>query len=136
MEASFWSSAVKWNLRQRGIRIYFSQQPDIRYRLVDEEDDPPNEENTDEDETINSNDQDNDTAEEATKSDALARVDQDNNPHEDVIRLDSPDMINKRLDFWLRYQEFSAKAEEMINLALTSLRHTLYSTCTPDFAEV
>ena len=77
MEASFWSSAVKWNLRQRGIRIYFSQQPDIRYRLVDEEDDPANEENTDEDETINSNNQDNDTAKEVTKSDALARVDQD-----------------------------------------------------------
>ena len=45
-------------------------------------------------------------------------------------------MIDKRRDFWLCYQEFSAKAEEMINLALTSLRHTLFSTCTPDFAEV
>ena len=49
MEASFWSSAVKWNLRQRGIRIYFSQQPDVEYRLVDEEDDPATEKSTDED---------------------------------------------------------------------------------------
>ena len=29
IEASFWSSAVKWKLRQRGIRIYFSQQSDV-----------------------------------------------------------------------------------------------------------
>ena len=114
MEASFWSSAVKWNLRQRGIRIHFSQQPDIEYRLVDEEEDPANEENTDEDETINSNYQDNDTEE-------------DNILH---------DRADKRRDFWLWYQEFSAKAEGIINLALASLRHTLYSTCTPDFAEV
>ena len=45
-------------------------------------------------------------------------------------------MVDKRHDFWLCYQEFSAKTEGIINLALTSLRHTLYSTCTPDFAEV
>ena len=100
---------------------------------------------------INSKYQNKDTEEGATKSDALVRVDhqenvlqdgtvmfktQDKIPHEEVIRQDSPDMVDKRHDFWLCYQEFSAKAEEIINLAVNSLRQTLYSTCTPDFAEV
>ena len=61
---------------------------------------------------------------------------QDNILHEKPIRKDSPDMADKRRDFWLCYQEFSAKAEWSINLALSLLRQTLYSTCTHDFAEV
>ena len=135
MEASFWSSAVKWKLRQRGISVYFSQQPDVEYKLVDDDDDFQ--------EKIQHGDKS--PHYESTRSNAFLRPNgQDNiDKHESNVSDNTNQMISccyeeveKRQAFWLFYQEFSTSLKHIFDSVLISLRNTLYSTCSPDFSEV
>ena len=155
MEASFWSSAVKWKLRQRGISIYFSQQPDVDYKLVDEGDDFQEKmqygdkstkyESTESSGLLRPNGQDNIDKYEANVSDNTSHVPEGKTvkgqDKEHVLEVDSVvssfhEEIDKRQAFWLFYQEFSTSLKQIFDSVLISLRNTLYSECSPDFSEV